>query len=131
MFVYKLDSHFQKIRLKIPAAIVLKIKRMGNILKYPDNVTEKCLQILTEMWKLWHEADKLKKTLIHIFYPRIKVFLNKIYRTDTDHSCPEAKTQFTELFNGTSNRFLVHFGHIFRNCKAWNPGLKEIEDISL
>lgn len=52
MFVYKLDSHFQKIRLKIPAAIVLKIKRMGNILKYPDNVTEKCLQILTEMWKL-------------------------------------------------------------------------------
>ena len=49
MFVYKLDSHFQKIRLKIPAAIVLKIKRMGNILKYPDNVTEKCLQILTEM----------------------------------------------------------------------------------
>ena len=47
------------------------------------------------------------------------------------HSCPEVKTQFTELFNRTFNRFLVHFAHIFRNCKAWNPGLKEIEDISL
>ena len=34
------------------------------------------------------------------------------------HSCPEAKTQFTELFNGTFNRFLVHFVHIFQNCKA-------------
>ena len=51
--------------------------------------------------------------------------------TLTWHSCPEAKTQLTELFNGTFNRFLVHFGHIFQNCKAWNPGLKEIEDISL
>ena len=34
------------------------------------------------------------------------------------HRCPEAKTQFTELFNGSVNRFLVHFGHIFRKCKA-------------
>ena len=86
MFVYKLDSHFQKIRLKIPAAIVLKIKKMGNILKYPDNVTEKCLQILTEMWKLktvtW--SRQTKKDSKYIFYPRIKVFLNEIYGTDTD-----------------------------------------------
>ena len=34
------------------------------------------------------------------------------------HRCPEAKTKFPELFNGSVNRYLVHFGHIFWNCKA-------------
>ena len=34
------------------------------------------------------------------------------------HSCPEAKTQFTEWFKRPVNRFKVHFGNILWNCKA-------------
>ena len=41
----------------------------------------------------------------------------------SNHSCPEAKTQFTELFNGSVNIFLVHFGHILWNCKSWNVNM--------
>ena len=41
------------------------------------------------------------------------------------HRCPEEYTQLTELFNGSVNRFLVHFVHILWNCKALNPVLKE------
>ena len=38
----------------------------------------------------------------------------------TNHSCPEAKTQFTELFKCSVNRFIVHFDHILWNCKEKN-----------
>ena len=61
----------------------------------------------------------------YLDYQDMKIFtlLNKFHVHQSqaqieNHSCPEAKTQFTELFNETFNRFLVHFGHIFRNCKA-------------
>ena len=36
----------------------------------------------------------------------------KIKKVNT-HRCPEAKIQFTELFNSSVNRLLVHFGHFF------------------
>ena len=64
MFVYKLGSQFKKIRLKIPAVIVLKIKRMGK----HSQISWQCdrgmsansdINVKTE--KLWHEADKLKR----------------------------------------------------------------------
>ena len=52
------------------------------------------------------------------FEPEIFMFENPKMIGINPHSCPEVKTQFTELFNGSVNKFLVQFGHIFRKCKA-------------
>ena len=41
------------------------------------------------------------------------------------HTCPEAKTQFFELFMDTINGFLLLLSHIKNIDKAWNPEQKE------
>ena len=60
----------------------------------------------------WYNGFTEVKSLTDHSYYGLQYFI------DTTHSCPEAKTQFTELFNRSVNRFLVHFGHIFRKYKA-------------
>ena len=47
------------------------------------------------------------------------------------HTCPEAKTQFFELFMDTINGFLLLLSHIKNIDKAWNPEQKEKRVISL
>ena len=47
------------------------------------------------------------------------------------HTCPEAKTQFFELFMDTINGFLLLLSHIKNIDKAWNPVQKEKKVISL
>ena len=42
------------------------------------------------------------------------------------HSCPEAKTQFLELFNNTFNIFPVLLAPTMDICKVSNPEQKEI-----
>ena len=49
----------------------------------------------------------------------------------TYHTCPEAKTQFFELFMVTINGFLLLLSYIKNIDKAWNPEQKEKKVISL
>ena len=44
----------------------------------------------------------------------------------TEHSYPEAKTQFFELFNDTFSIFPVLLDHTMDICKVSNPEQKEI-----
>ena len=47
------------------------------------------------------------------------------------HSCPEAKTQFLELFNNTFNIFPVLLAPTMDIWRVWNPEQLEIEDFGL
>ena len=47
------------------------------------------------------------------------------------HSCPESKTKLTELFKRSVNSFLLHYGHILRNCKAGNPEQRYIQHMAI
>ena len=49
----------------------------------------------------------------------------------TGHTCPEAKTQFIELFIDTINGFLLLLSHIKKIDKAWSSEQKEKKVISL
>ena len=51
--------------------------------------------------------------------------------TITNHTCPEAKTQFIELFMDIVNGFLLLLSHIKNIDKAWNPEQKEKKCVSL
>ena len=54
-----------------------------------------------------------------------------IWVLSNNHTCPEAKTQFFELFMDTINGFLLLLSHIKDIDKAQNPAQKEKKVISL
>ena len=63
--------------------------------------------------------SQLLSTPVKFINPREDPDIGSLFGLTTHHHrCPEAKTQFSEMFNGSVNRVLVHFGHILWNCKA-------------